>query len=199
MNNSYMQNPNILNDVAAQQQLLQQQMAQQQMFRAPEMSTGNDGYMQQSQQSTMNQSIPAQLQTYQQTPQTNTPMAPIAEEIDLSELGRAAIPPPPPPVQTPMGPVPAQLGTSPTRPNLPQSSVESSSISSGIPNFIIELVILVLVFIVVLHSKTSYPLNNYLPSLCIDNDVTLIGLATRGLIVAIVFMLIRYLVNYFTK
>ena len=191
MNNGYTQNPNILNDVAAQQQLLQQQMAQQMMYA-----------QQQQQHQPQNQmNLPAQMQTYQQTPQPNTPMAPIAEEIDLSEIARSVAPPPP--IQTARGPIPAQMVTQlPPQQQAPQTTrqaliIAQSAQSKKVPMYVIEPLILLLVFMIVLHPKSSYPLNDYLPALFDGKDITFTGLALRGVIVAAAFMLIKFLVNYF--
>lgn len=182
MNNNYhtqIENPNILNEIAANNHLLLQQMPTKTatpIVNQPTQPTEVD---------------PRIIQYYMNAQKNN-----MSPEIELSEIKQSSIKAEPKVVEKPVIPVEK---TKPVTIEQPKTQVIEKITSNEIIKpkksnklmfSIIGSIVIIIVFLFLTHAKTNVYLNKYIPNIATNK-----GILIRAMIIGIIYFVASYFVN----
>lgn len=195
MNNNYhtQTGTNVLNDVAAAQQLNNQpnqfmSQAQQEQLKLQlqqeQLRIQKEQLLQQQEQMRFQQQEQLRLQQLKQEKSAPAPEGTV--EIELSEQ------PAPVPQKPPVAQPPKQTAVQRPPPMQPQQPSSSWLSETTTADYIITPIALMIVFILLVHPTTGGYLEKYLPAM--DGWK---GYLSRGFLMGLIYVIVRMCVNYF--
>jgi hypothetical protein len=77
-----------------------------------------------------------------------------------------------------------------------QNQTQTQTQTEKVPNYIVDPILIVLLYVIVTHPMTSTYLDKYIGALCTDGTITFKGVLVRGVLLVILYMVLKIVVSF---